>query len=639
MTYSLSTGLFLIAAPIQAFSLLQSLHLIPSSAVPSAMTLMFPTSLFASNYESGLFNATMNNGKAVAKAVSRLLLSPLSLAWAHDCVRHRLESKIYRIIRRTVPKPDRPDHISNQAAHEGDLDDSQIPGLAVGRQKDGNNESAAGLCEEIKKEIRSLFQWLRNTFRFSARVRSTPTLSLPFSVEGALRIRSQQLQRQYLRGSGRPSDEERIRELQIAAVRRAFEERELSGPDDIEDWIHHGLDDLDTSSTATPEPEDFFNPDEMSLPEALTRLNLSSTTQGGLSRNSTSPANSSRDTQEGAVMEPISRANTFLSDVTRSPPLTPPSLRATLIHEDAETVTMQLETATQAANQHQLPHTAIPPPPPPPEVRDVAFEDAVQHVESAVQRTRAAVTEAVRQIADEEVDSEAVTLEAETALRDAEQSVREAARIGGVNLRTTNPRGDQADDLNSQTAPEARGDGDRPQTGPYFLNEDTSQAVDGTARDGIAGSISSPEPNRPPSRRNRNAHPPSSPPPPRPSHRVTALSNNPADAFASHASSLIASAVLLPLESLCLRSLAHAFLSQPISRPGAAAAALGIRADVRGLGCWFGGGGEGGIKERARYVGIVLLTFGLQGVVSTLVWGLGTGIALSIGRRFGWGQL
>jgi hypothetical protein len=123
-----------------------------------------------------------------------------------------------------------------------------------------------------------------------------------------------------------------------------------------------------------------------------------------------------------------------------------------------------------------------------------------------------------------------------------------------------------------------------------------------------------------------------------PRHRVTSLSNYPADAFAYHMSMVLTTVMMLPLESLYLRALARGFLESPTARPGAMAAAAGIRADVRGLGAWFGGS-ERGLVGRVRYTGVMALVWGMQAVISAGIWGVGTRVAVWIGRStFGWGR-
>jgi hypothetical protein len=120
-------------------------------------------------------------------------------------------------------------------------------------------------------------------------------------------------------------------------------------------------------------------------------------------------------------------------------------------------------------------------------------------------------------------------------------------------------------------------------------------------------------------------------------HRVTSLSNYPADAFAYHTGMALTTLMMFPLESLYLRALARGFLQNPATRTGAVAAAVGIGADVRRLGAWFGG--EGGLMGRLRYAGVMVLIWGIQAVVSAGIWGVGTTVAVWIGRSaFGWGR-
>lgn len=121
-----------------------------------------------------------------------------------------------------------------------------------------------------------------------------------------------------------------------------------------------------------------------------------------------------------------------------------------------------------------------------------------------------------------------------------------------------------------------------------------------------------------------------------PRHRVTSLSNYPADAFTYHVSMVLTTVMMLPLESLYLRALARGFLESPAVRPRATAAAAGIRADVRSLGEWFGGP-ERGLTGRLRYAGVLAMIWGLQAVISAGIWGLATKAAIWIGRStFGW---
>jgi hypothetical protein len=113
-------------------------------------------------------------------------------------------------------------------------------------------------------------------------------------------------------------------------------------------------------------------------------------------------------------------------------------------------------------------------------------------------------------------------------------------------------------------------------------------------------------------------------------HRVTILSALPVDSLASHLSSMLTTALFAPLEAFYLRSLASSYLS-------AAGASGALRADVYKLGAW--GGGPWG-DDRLAYMGKLALMFGLQAAVNASVWGVISGTAIRIGRRWcGWGTL
>lgn len=128
-----------------------------------------------------------------------------------------------------------------------------------------------------------------------------------------------------------------------------------------------------------------------------------------------------------------------------------------------------------------------------------------------------------------------------------------------------------------------------------------------------------------------NAHPRQlTGPPGSPAHRVTILSSHPVDSLASHLASMLTTVIFLPLESIYLRSLASSFLS---SRDSSSA----LLSDVRTFGAWGGGGSRTGILT---YVGKMALMVSVQAAVNASVWGIISGAAIRIGKKFcGWGSL
>lgn len=256
--------------------------------------------------------------------------------------------------------------------------------------------------------------------------------------------------------------------------------------------------DLDRASTATPDPADLFAIDEI--------------------EQQPQPAQPEH--------HPLSRANTLFSPLNQSPTTTPPAsprVRASLIHRDSETVTMQLELLeTQREMDEELNSQGL---------------------------------EALERLANGEEVAEHPSSEAEAAA-DGETMASELARA--IRERDEEDRSEQQQEQIQQQ--------DKP-----------------------------------------------------PQHRVTALSNFSCDAFASHAACVITTAALIPLETLFVRSLALAFLGSS-----------SLASDVRPLFSWRGW----------RYNGTLLGIVGLQALVSSAVWGLGTGVAIGLGRlKYRWGRL
>ena len=245
----------------------------------------------------------------------------------------------------------------------------------------------------------------------------------------------------------------------------------------------------DCASTTTPDPEDLFD-----MADVVQQ---------------TAPERAESDFQ------PLSRANTLFTPLNQSPATTPPAsprVRASLIHRDTETVTMQLELLeSRRETVEELPNQR----------HDVlgALEELANVMEDVGDRTSAEA---------------------------------EAAAVGV-------PERDEGDSEHEQ----------------------------------------------------QQIH--------QPRHRVTALSNFASNAFASHATCLLTSTLLLPLETLFVRSLALAFLgSSSLAR------------DVRPLFSWPDG----------QYTSTLLGLLGLQALVSSVVWGFGTGVAIGLGRmKYQWGRL
>jgi hypothetical protein len=361
------------------------------------------------------------------------LTSPFVLLWVYTWMNQKLQSVLWCIIRSVTSKPDNPDRISCLALEGMEDADAKFPGL---RQQPWT------LSDEMRFLSSKMKNWLSETL-------------------GPLSKRDQT-------GEHGSSPESPINPLA------------QPGEDD-------------RASTATPDPEDLFNMEDI--------------------EQHPDPNPESFDPEP----QPLSRANTLFTPLNQSPATTPPAsprVRASLIHRDSETVTMQLELLESQREIDQDPHN--------------------QSLEAL----------------DEEPASNSENVSGEAGAADVGTMVSELARA--------------------------------------IRQRDEDSSVPAHKLD-------------------------------RPQHRVTALSNFSSDAFASHAACLITTAALIPLETLFVRSLTLSFLgSSPLAH------------DARPLFSWQGW----------RFHGTMLAILGLQALVSTGVWGLGTGVAVGLGRmKYRWGRL
>ncbi len=123
-------------------------------------------------------------------------------------------------------------------------------------------------------------------------------------------------------------------------------------------------------------------------------------------------------------------------------------------------------------------------------------------------------------------------------------------------------------------------------------------------------------------------------------YRVTMLSNHAAEALAYHATSLLESIILLPLDVMFTRSLARNFLARhqhhplvpQLTTPSLSMSGiwpLGLRAQMRELTA----------PQEMRFWGNFLVTIGVQGLINLGIWAAGVGFTLSLGESFGWGKM
>jgi hypothetical protein len=262
--------------------------------------------------------------------------------------------------------------------------------------------------------------------------------------------------------------------------------------------------DLDRASTATPDPADLFAIDEIEQPSQPPPAPLE-------------------------PQDPLSRTNTLFTPLNQSPATTPPAsprVRASLIHRDSETVTMQLELLESQREMNEELHG--------------------QGLESSEGPANGR-EEVVEQLSSEITAARATVAEVDTIVTEIARLIREE------------------EDQSEQQQDETQRKNDK-----------------------------------------------------RPQHRVTTLSNFSSDAFASHAARLITTVIVMPLDTLLVRSLAIMFLGpSPLAR------------NVRPCFSWAGW----------RYNATLLGLFGMQALVSSMIWGFGTTVAIGLGKyKYQWGR-
>ncbi|KAL8695490.1 MAG: hypothetical protein Q9218_000068 [Villophora microphyllina] len=121
----------------------------------------------------------------------------------------------------------------------------------------------------------------------------------------------------------------------------------------------------------------------------------------------------------------------------------------------------------------------------------------------------------------------------------------------------------------------------------------------------------------------------------KPSHRVTFLSSSLVDSMAFSLSTVVANIILLPLETLFLRSVALTYLNTPGLSP---ASSHWLRQEVYPKGSWFGMGLRGG--RATDYARKMVLCFGMEMALSYGVWQVGAGVTWWVGKWwFRWGKL
>ncbi|KNG84125.1 hypothetical protein ANOM_007170 [Aspergillus nomiae NRRL 13137] len=615
--------LLVLAIQSYVYSLLQSLHLVHPYGFPGIRflaplgeltTMLLPPIPAAFTLQS------------VGDFCLNLLKAPPLLVYLYVYLRPVIEIRLYRLIRRRLPKPTLADELSIKVALENDLIDWMAPTLGR-RSEEENRRNNLSLLEDLMCEVKFLQGWMLSWFgvktqRTSAapeqaadsRRRQEWLESLPISVEQLQNERQNRTRR--LQQAVPPAPEEVVQAHEAARSGQPSTPVTAPVPDS-------GFD-FSGDRVLSNEDEIHQSPAQMSTGGLSEMAPLGRTSDSSPAANVSPAVNTEahgeHDAHEG---QRNSRSNTLFSrqssPETSSP--TSPHVRASLIHQNSDIITMQLELLGNRNAQN------------PGQLRPRPGNDIDFPTSNGETGHRRSITELLDTILAHQNQSLSTIVHSDAVDSDGLSNMTPGASPGnGEDVLGLVPQGQQ----------EARGIHDftaeSPVEGPSSSlanilpesveeppsQEDTrnhpSEAEPTGENDfdsGIYPRISDPNVREGPSENTNSSS----------AHRITILSSHPVDSLASHLASMITTVLFIPLESLYLRSLASSYLSSNASSA----------ADVRTLGALGGGGSR---SDMLAYMGKLALMMGLHAAVNAGVWGVISGTAIRIGRRFcGWGTL
>ncbi|KAE8394587.1 hypothetical protein BDV23DRAFT_196121 [Aspergillus alliaceus] len=614
--------LLILAIQSYVYSLLQSLHLVHPYTFPGIRFLAPLGELTTMLFPPLPTDLTI---QSLGGLCLSLLQTPPFLVYLYVYLRPVIEIRLYRLIRRRLPKPTLADELSIKVAFENDLIDWMVPTLGR-RSEEENRRNNLSLVKDLMCELKFLQNWMLSWFGFKSQRTSTASEqaavsrrrrewleSLPFSVEQVQNERQNRTRR--LQQAVPPAPEEVVQAHEASRFGQPRTPISAPVPDS-------GLDFSGERVLSNEEDPISQSPAEMSPggPTEMAALGHPSAISPAVgSRAVNNEAHGRENVLDG---QRNSRSNTLFSRPsspgTSSP--TSPRVRASLIHQNSDIITMQLELLGNRNAQNQDPLH----PRPGNEIDLPTSNGQPAH--------RRSITELLDTILTNQNQTLSTIVNSESVDSDGLSNMTPGA--------SPSNREDMLD-LMSQYQQEARGE-DNPTPDspleeppsslanilPESVEEPPSQedshdhpseaepAIENDFDSGIFPRISDPNVREGPSNTNSST-----------AHRITILSSHPVDSLASHLASMITTVLFIPLESLYLRSLASSYLSSTTSSA----------ANVRALGVWGGGGSR---SDKLAYMGKLTLMIGLQAAVNAGVWGVISGTAIRIGRRFcGWGTL
>ncbi|GAQ07911.1 hypothetical protein ALT_5232 [Aspergillus lentulus] len=621
--------LLVLALQTYVYSLLQSLHLVQPYSLPG-IQFLFPIGNLTSMHFPPL--PTELSFKPIIDFALGLSKSPSLLVYLYVYLRPVIEIRIYRLIRRRLPKPSLADELSIKVAFENDLLDWMVPTLGR-RSEEENRRSNLSLTDDVIYELSSFRDWMLSLVRL--RPRREPTEKASSSLRDGrvdpLRLNMADLQTELNSSHYRSylPQEEHLRPTaspeELALQDHA--EAAQSGSSGLNVSTQgHGQDaDYNENRVLSGEDDPISqSPAELSTGFSLEAATLGEPTTISSAADSSNPSADTHRPFEQAQSRLNSRSDTLLSrrsSPATSPP-TSPRVRASLIHQNSDVITMQLEVLGNRNTHNQSPQN----PRTANEIDRSDYNGAPadrRSIQDFLDNLLANQGQSLATVAGSEaVDSDGLSnmttaLSPETGdgassipLHDQAHGQRTLDEQPTHVTPATQPVTTLANILPDSVEEPSQDDNLEPTSDADVLHAGTS---DGELPPPLVDALASGD---------MPADPSSVP------HRVTILSCHPVDSLASHLASIITTALFIPLESYYLRSLASSYLSS-VGSPR--------RSDVRPLGAWGGGGSS---LDIMAYMGKMALMVGLQAAVNASVWGVISGAAIRIGKRFcGWGNL
>lgn len=535
--------------------------------------------------------------RSVGEFGLRLLTAPPLLVYTYVLLRPIVEQQLYRLIRRRLPKPAFADEASIKVALGRRIIDWMVPTLG-GRSEEENTRHHLTLPEDILQELIMLRNWASMWFGLIRTPASGQAAEV--SSEGE---------------AFQPIDE--VAQYEIGTDQpRANLSQPLTRPRGAQgEHTYQGDQDILSSPSRLPGSTQLPGMDsEHGRAQPPDRISDTDPSEGARSIPPTGPQNDESTTNEDGGRH-HSRTNTLFSRPS-SPATSPPAsprVRASLIHQNSDIITMQLELLNHRNEEN----------PEEPATRndEVETSDA-----SGLPAHRRSVAEFLDSLISNQNRSLTVVPHPDAVDNDRLSGMTAVAAVAGpgdgmLGQQQNTPR-EPPTSMSPVESPIPAVANVLSDSVEESESESVRRAEAQTLGDHLATSRQTRRTPGPTSL-TRSSHPPSAP------HRVTLLSSLPIDSLASHLSSIITAVMFIPLESLYLRSLAFSFHT--------ARGSPALRSDVRALGAWAGGGSW---SDRARYMGKLDLMMGIQAVVSASAWGIITGTVIRLGKRHcGWGTL